>query len=92
MQDFMGIVWILTNLVRWSYGNMNVIPIPSPGLGRLRVGGLASQAPQINMLGLMCPSSNKSINRFYNSILFLKTKCLYGALAIVVAPNTNLIL
>jgi hypothetical protein len=30
-------------LARGSYVNMSVIPIPSPGLGRLRVGGLASQ-------------------------------------------------
>ena len=29
----------------WSCGNMNVIFMPSPGLGRLRVGGLASQNP-----------------------------------------------
>ena len=29
-------------LVKWSCGNMNVISISSPGLGRLRVGGLAS--------------------------------------------------
>ena len=34
--------WICTKLGRGSYVNMNVIPIPSPGLGRLRVGGLVS--------------------------------------------------
>ena len=35
--------WVFVKLGRGSYVNMNVIPIPSPGLGRLRVGGLASQ-------------------------------------------------